>query len=60
MKNVFDVVKDRNEHTVEIDFFLNLSLNIVRTDFGERLQVVFNGVSDGVFFKFDWVEAKKC
>lgn len=60
MKNVFDVGKSRDGHEVEIDFFLNLSLNLVRTDFGERLQVIFNGVSDGVFFKFDWVQAKKC
>lgn len=60
MKKVFEVVKSREGHEDELDFFLNLSWILVKTDFGELLQVVFNGVSDGVFLKFNWGDAKKC
>lgn len=60
MKKVFDVVKSTDGYEFDVYHVLNLSLNLVVSDFGERLQVIFNGVPDGVFFKFDWLEAKKC
>jgi hypothetical protein len=55
MKKVFEIVKSRGGYDVELDHFLNFSLNFVRTDLGDRFEVIFNGVGDGVFFKFDWV-----
>ena len=59
MKKVFDVFRGRDGHEVELDHFLNLSLNFVMTNLGDRLEVRVNGVGDGVFFKFERVKAKK-
>lgn len=40
--------------------FTNLRFHKSWLNGSPRIEVFFNDRSDGVFFKFDWVEAKKC